>query len=288
VAPTRPGSFTTSGHDLAKRLGRHVPIDIITGTSVGAINAAFLAATMSDPASQAEQIASAWRSLRIEELIGLRAGDMLRAGRMLLGREPPLPPPGSFRYGGILETSGLERFVIRTIPWRGIERRLRGGHLHAISVSATHVGTGQHRRIPVERRAGAARVEPRSVRAPSRRADRTRHVLASAAIPMLVPRGEDRRRVLHRWRPAPEHADVSGDPARRRSTAAGVVASRRARAEVVAEGAYRGVPEAAVPRRKGAERAAARSHRVRLDAHAADQLDPRSRPRVVRRSVSKR
>ena len=33
--------------DLAKRLGRHVPLDIITGTSVGAINAAFLAATMS-------------------------------------------------------------------------------------------------------------------------------------------------------------------------------------------------------------------------------------------------
>ena len=37
--------------DLAKRLGRHVPIDIVTGTSVGAINAAFLAATMSDPAT---------------------------------------------------------------------------------------------------------------------------------------------------------------------------------------------------------------------------------------------
>ena len=35
--------------DLAKRLGRHVPIDIVTGTSVGAINAAFLASTMGIP-----------------------------------------------------------------------------------------------------------------------------------------------------------------------------------------------------------------------------------------------
>ena len=173
--------------DLAKQLGRHVPIDIVTGTSVGAINAAFLAATMSDPASQAEQIVSAWRSLRIEELISLQATDLWRAGRMLLGADPPPPPPGSFRYGGLLDTSGLERFVIRTIPWRGIERSLRGGHLHAISVSATHVATG-HTVVflssaePVPRewsrdpfvRHTAARIGPR-------------HVLASAAIPMLFP-----------------------------------------------------------------------------------------------------
>jgi NTE family protein len=173
--------------DLARRIGRHVPIDIVTGTSVGAINAAFLAATMEDPVSQAEQIVAGWRSLRIEELISLRAGDMLRGMKLLLGGDPPPPPPGSFRYGGLLDTSGLERFVIRVIPWRGIERSLREGHLHAISVSATHVGTGHtvvflSSREPVPRewsrdpfvRHRSARIGPR-------------HVLASAAIPMLFP-----------------------------------------------------------------------------------------------------
>lgn len=173
--------------DLARRLGRHVPIDIVTGTSVGAINAAFLAATMSEPATQAEQIVASWRALRIEELISLKAGDILRGVRMLLGGDPPPPPPGSFRYGGLLDTSGLERFVIRTIPWRGIERSLRSRALHAMSVSATHVGTG-HTVVflssgePVPRewsrdpfvRHRAARIGPR-------------HVLASAAIPMLFP-----------------------------------------------------------------------------------------------------
>jgi NTE family protein len=173
--------------DLAKRIGRHVPIDIVSGTSVGAINAAFVAATMSDPSTQADQITSAWKSLQIEQLIGMRPADLLRGARILLGRDPPPPPPGSFRYGGLLDTSGLERFVIRTIPWRGIERSLRGGHLHALSVSATHVGTG-HTVVflssaePVPRewsrdpfvRHRAARIGPR-------------HVLASAAIPMLFP-----------------------------------------------------------------------------------------------------
>jgi NTE family protein len=176
--------------DLAKRLGRHVPIDIITGTSVGAINAAFMAATADDPASQAEQMVAAWRALRIEELISLRAKDMLRAARMMLGGDPPPPAPGSFRYGGLLDTSGLERFVLRVIPWSKIDRNLRDRHLHAISVSCTpctHVGTG-HTVVflssgePVPRewsrdpfvRHRAARIGPR-------------HVLASAAIPLLFP-----------------------------------------------------------------------------------------------------
>ena len=173
--------------DLAKRLGRHVPLDIITGTSVGAINAAFLAATMNDPATQGEQIAAAWRALHLEELISLKPRDMMRAGRMLLGGDPPPPAPGSFRYGGLLDTNGLERFVLRAIPWRGIDRNLRARHLSAISVSATHVGSG-HTVVflssgePVPRewsrdpfvRHRAARIGPR-------------HVLASAAIPMLFP-----------------------------------------------------------------------------------------------------
>jgi NTE family protein len=167
--------------DLAKRLGRHVPIDIVTGTSVGAINAAFMAATADDPTSQAEQMVAAWRALRIEELIGLKARDVLRAARMMLGGDPPPPAPGSFRYGGILDTSGLERFVLRMIPWSRIDRNLRDRHLNAISVSCTHVGTG-HTVVflssaePVPRewsrdpfvRHRAARIGPRHVLAPPR------------------------------------------------------------------------------------------------------------------------
>ncbi|MBK7538679.1 MAG: patatin-like phospholipase family protein [Myxococcales bacterium] len=173
--------------DLARRLGRHVPIDIITGTSVGAINAAFLAATMNDPDAQARGLEAAWRSLRIEQLIGLTPADLWKAGRLMVGREPPPPEPGAFRYGGVLNTSGLEQFVVRTIPWSGIERNLRSRALQALSVSATHIGTG-HTVVflssaePVPRewsrdpfvRHRAARIGPR-------------HVLASAAIPLLFP-----------------------------------------------------------------------------------------------------
>ncbi|MEZ4362909.1 MAG: patatin-like phospholipase family protein [Kofleriaceae bacterium] len=173
--------------DLARRMGRHAPIDIITGTSVGAINAAFWAATMREPELQAQRLEAAWRSLRIEKLIGLSGADLWKAGRMFMGADLPPPEPGAFRYGGILNTSGLEHFVVRAIPWTGIERSLRARALSALSVSATHIGTG-HTVVflssadPVPRawsrdpfvRHRAARIGPR-------------HVLASAAIPLLFP-----------------------------------------------------------------------------------------------------
>ncbi|MBP8806269.1 MAG: patatin-like phospholipase family protein [Kofleriaceae bacterium] len=173
--------------DLARRLGRHVPIDIVTGTSVGAINAAFLAATMDDPASQARRLTDAWRALRVEELIGLGLRDAWRAMVQLLGREPPPPAPGAYRYGGLLETGGLERFVVKHIPWSAIDRNLRSGALRALSVSATHVGTG-HTVVFVHSAAGVPHGWSKDpfVRHQEARIG-PRHVLASAAIPLLFP-----------------------------------------------------------------------------------------------------
>jgi NTE family protein len=172
---------------LPKILGHPVDLDIITGTSVGAINAAYLAATNDRPDRQARDLCDAWRSIRIEELISLRARDLARALPLLLGRDPPPPEPGSFRYGGLLETGGMERFVIRTCPWQGIRRNLKAGVVQALAISATHVGTGHtvvftesRERPPVEWsrdpfiRHRIAAIGPR-------------HALASAAIPMLFP-----------------------------------------------------------------------------------------------------
>ncbi|MCA9674609.1 MAG: patatin-like phospholipase family protein, partial [Myxococcales bacterium] len=174
--------------DLPKRLGRHVPLDVVTGTSVGAINATFVAATNDDPVAQSRRLVAAWHALRIEQLIGLKMTDLMRAARLLVGGDPPPPTPGTYRYGGLLETSGLERFVVQAIPWRNIERNLRAGHVHALSISATHVGTG-HTVVYVSSRepvppGGWSRdpfIEHRTARIGPR------HVLASAAIPMLFP-----------------------------------------------------------------------------------------------------
>ena len=172
---------------LAKLLGSQPPFDIITGTSVGAINAAYLAATAERLGEQAQEMAASYRKLRIEDLISLSPMDFLRAGRMLLGGRAPAPPPGAYRAGGLLNTEGLEHHVVSTIPWRQIRRNLLAGHVRALAVSATHVGSGHtvvfidsHRAVP-----NSWSSDP-FVR-PVRAAIGPRHALASAAIPMLFP-----------------------------------------------------------------------------------------------------
>jgi NTE family protein len=172
---------------LPKVLGHHVPLDIVTGTSVGGINAAFLAATMNDPDHQGRRLCDTWRALRIEEMISLRPGDVMRAAKLLMGRDPPPPKPGEFRYGGLLNTAGLERFVVKAIHWGQIRRNINDGHLESLSISATHVGTGHtivfiHSRNPIPRAwSRDPFISPRGARIGPR------HVLASAAIPLLFP-----------------------------------------------------------------------------------------------------
>jgi NTE family protein len=171
---------------LPKRLGRHLHFDVITGTSVGALNGTFYAATADDEEHQAQRLATAWRGLHLEQLISLRATDLFRAGRLLLGKEPPPPGPGTYRYGGILDTSGLEKFVCDIIPWRGIRHNLRSGLLRGLALTATHVGSG-HTVIFLD----TAGPLPQWSHNPHVRAMRAaigpRHALASAAIPVLFP-----------------------------------------------------------------------------------------------------
>jgi len=171
---------------LPKRLGAHLHFDIITGTSVGALNGSFLAATALDEDNQAERLAQAWRELHLEQLIALSPRDIFKAGRLLLGKAPPPPGPKEYRYGGILNTDGLEKFVFGFIPWRGIRKSIRAGAVKSLAVSATHVGTG-HTVVFLDAAEPPVawshnpyvRVAPVAIS--------PRHALASAAIPVLFP-----------------------------------------------------------------------------------------------------
>lgn len=172
--------------DLAKRMGRQPRIDIITGTSVGAINAAFLAATMDDPATQAEQIVAAWRSLHVEDLLRFNAVDAWRAGRDFWSGTDESIHHGAYRYGGVVNTEGLERFVIRAIPWRGIARNLASGALGALSVSTTRILSGRTV-VFVQTRDGKV---PQAMDAFVRHRVANvgpLHVMASASIPIVFP-----------------------------------------------------------------------------------------------------
>jgi NTE family protein len=167
--------------ELGAELGRPPPLDILCGTSVGAINACALAASADDPTGRADRLAKQWTELRLSDVLRIDTVEVLGILRSLVGR------PRAMRKGGIIDPAGLERVVTRTIPFAKIPDHLRAGLLDAVTVSTTHIASGKTV-VYVDR---AVPDLPEWGHDPTILARRThltaRHALASAAIPFLFP-----------------------------------------------------------------------------------------------------
>ncbi len=177
--------------ELPKRLGHPVCFDILCGTSVGAVHACFLAATAELDGSRGRRLVEFWKRMRIEQILPISAGDLLRLPRRLFGIRRTAE---AFRKGnaperlyGLLNTGPLEQLVVRTIPWRGIRNNIRRGLVEAVCVAATQIASGRvavfienlDRDLPTWTR------DPLIVPCPTRLLPA--HALASAAIPLLFP-----------------------------------------------------------------------------------------------------
>ena len=172
--------------EVARALGRDVPIDVICGTSAGSINACMLAAFADLPAARGELLAARWTALKLEELVRPSTSEMLGLVARLLGRARK-PPADGARRGGLFDPAGIEAVVKHAIPFERIGDHLRAGRLAAVSISTTHIASGRTV-VFVQRREGNT---PRWGNDPTmvgRAAElRAEHVLASAAVPLLFP-----------------------------------------------------------------------------------------------------
>lgn len=172
--------------DISRVLGRPAPIDVLSGTSAGSINAVMLAAFADEPSARAAILSRHWTDLRIEEIVRPSPRELLRVTARLFGRQPR-GSPSSRRRGGIFDPSGIERIVTSALPSGAIGENMRRGHLSAISISTTHIASGRTV-VFVQRREGGI---PRWGRDPTMVARpaviEPRHALASAAVPLLFP-----------------------------------------------------------------------------------------------------
>jgi NTE family protein len=171
---------------VRERLGIDTRFDVITGTSVGAINGAYLAATCDRPRGQARALQRIWSQLTIERVYDFGWNQLRALPRALFGRALPKTPHGG-RVGGLVDSSALERLVNEQIPWRRLTENLAKGHLEAFSVTATEVATGVS---TVFVQTGRQRLDPwpdSAHEAVVRTSISASHTLASAAIPVLFP-----------------------------------------------------------------------------------------------------
>lgn len=171
-------------------VAEHLPgvlerIRVVTGTSVGAVNSAFLASRGVTVEAVAE-LCDIWRGLEVDALVALDHVGMRQlltaGGKRLINREVKSPPVGLLRVDGII------KLVAERADWRGLRKVVKSGRLDAVGFAATDIATGGTRFF-VDYHDRIAPRWPRGEDAPfpDRTALGPAHVLASAAIPILFP-----------------------------------------------------------------------------------------------------
>jgi len=165
--------------EFARLRGRPPRVDILCGTSVGAINACYLAAHLSDPALGMRRLVQLWSDLELTRVLGFGVRQVLTIPRLLMG--------GGSGGKGLFDVTPMATLVQKEISWKALSRSLRRKQLRALTVSTTEVSTG---RTVVFMQTSPETVIPKE--APPRTLFRHDHIgphhaLASAAIPMLFP-----------------------------------------------------------------------------------------------------
>lgn len=127
--------------------------DTLCGSSVGAINTAFLAATAHDPIYQGPALNEIWQNLRqsdiyrrdIASFVTLLSQSLVGIGHNIftsLKRKRP-EDVSRMHFRGILDTSPLLPFLKNIIPWKQISLNIQNRLLKAVSVTATNANTGR-------------------------------------------------------------------------------------------------------------------------------------------------
>lgn len=169
--------------ELEPELGRPLPLDILAGTSVGAINACFLAGSADDAKAQGKRLCGHWKELQVQDILRFGMGDLLRVFRDLTRRAPTSKETTT---GALVNPAGLKDMIRRVVNWQGIGRNIRAGRVQALSVSCTRVATGEATLFFQRGEKAPIRVQDLHYRALRARIGPS-HALASAAIPLLFP-----------------------------------------------------------------------------------------------------
>lgn len=161
------------------------PIQMFCGTSVGALNATYLAAHVDRGDLGAEGLAHMWRTR--PDIRALLRPDV-RGIMGLMGAPGWLGRRGQGPWGpSLLDPRPMAEIIEESVPWGALHDHSRTGRLPLLAVPTLHVGSGQ---VRIFAQVGAGQ---RSLRTHNDRlwiderqitAD---HILASAAIPLVFP-----------------------------------------------------------------------------------------------------
>jgi NTE family protein len=169
---------------------KRAPFDVLCGTSVGALNAAYLASHAHVPDMNAPGLISQWQALDLSRHLKLDMWGVLgRKGKL---RNLPLTAADmetgpSFIGRSMLHTGAIDELVQHAVLWDQLRENVQQGLVRALIVAALHITTGKTT-LFAEMTGGATYKSTRDPRrTPLVGPISAEHVLASAAIPLLFP-----------------------------------------------------------------------------------------------------
>ena len=172
---------------------------IYSGTSVGAINTSFLAATADDPLYQGARLRSLWQNLTSADIYRadtralagfiVKSGLMAATGvfglsRYLSGKAGENGNGNPFPFRSILDTTPFVFYLRRNVLWSALHRNVARRVIDGVTISATHMLTGRLamflEKHPDARYQSGGHFPIETMLSP-------KHILASAAIPVIFP-----------------------------------------------------------------------------------------------------
>ncbi|HEX9104399.1 MAG TPA: patatin-like phospholipase family protein, partial [Polyangia bacterium] len=172
--------------DVARDLGRDPPLDILCGTSVGALNTCGLAAFADYPRARARRLVDVWSHLTIDRVLSIERGELLGLMRSIIGRPPRLAPDAQHGIG-LVDPSAIERLITDAVPFARIQQHLDADLISAVTVTATHVGSGRTVVFVAQKDSLRLRWSTDPTMVGEKVQLQPVHALASAAIPVIFP-----------------------------------------------------------------------------------------------------
>jgi len=160
------------------------PFPILCGTSAGGINAAALAVHSANFDHAVLQVARIWRNFHVDQVYRVDPlallGSGLRWGAAVFSGWAIRQTPRS-----LLDNSPLRALLARVLDYTAIDRAIKAGYLHAISVTASGYSSGESLAFFE----GSIDIEPwrRAHRMGVRARLGVDHLMATSALPLVFP-----------------------------------------------------------------------------------------------------
>ena len=173
------------------RSRRRNPFGVICGTSAGAINAAALAVQADRFEAAVEVLARVWQDFTADQVYRADSIGMFRSGAQwltMLSIGWVIARWRRARPRSLLDNAPLAELLERLVPLDRLSTVLQQRHLHALAVTASSYGSGEHYTFYDSADPMPPWERSQRVAAPGRITPA--HLLASSAIPFVFPATE--------------------------------------------------------------------------------------------------